>query len=307
MSETLDVHAAARALGGDVAGRDRILAPGPGHSPRDRSLSIAFAPAAPDGFVVTSFAGDDWQQCRDHVRDRLGLERWRPGDRADGDRRKHPARPSAPARPAEPEPDPDAIALWRAAAPLEGTLGERYLVEHRGLAGPFPPSLRFIRSTLYPPAGLRLPALVAAVARPDRRIIAVQLTYLRPSDGAKATVAVPRRTVGRLGTGAIRLGPIAGGTVGLAEGTETALAAMHLSGVPCWATLGAQRLAGITLPTEAVEVHLFADTDQTGQRAAAAAADRFTREGRRVFIRTPAERHGDWNDVLSALATMATA
>jgi len=36
---TPDVRAAARALGGDVVGRDQILCPGPGHSPRDRSLA----------------------------------------------------------------------------------------------------------------------------------------------------------------------------------------------------------------------------------------------------------------------------
>ena len=54
---TLDPRAVARALGGSVSGRN-VVAPGPGHSRTDRSLSIKIDPAAPDGFIVHSFAGD---------------------------------------------------------------------------------------------------------------------------------------------------------------------------------------------------------------------------------------------------------
>ena len=47
----IDIRAAARALGGDVIGRDAVAAPGPGHSARDRSLTVRFAVDAPGGFV----------------------------------------------------------------------------------------------------------------------------------------------------------------------------------------------------------------------------------------------------------------
>jgi AAA domain len=75
---TPDVRAAARTLGGDLSGPDSVLCPGPGHSHEDRSLSIKFDPSAPDGFVVYSFAGDDPIVCRDHLRERLGLEAFKP-------------------------------------------------------------------------------------------------------------------------------------------------------------------------------------------------------------------------------------
>ena len=68
----LDLCAIARALDGEVSGR-RVLAPGPQHSPKDRSLCISLAPAIPSGFLVHSFAGDDPIQCKDYVRARLGL------------------------------------------------------------------------------------------------------------------------------------------------------------------------------------------------------------------------------------------
>jgi hypothetical protein len=47
---THDVRAAARALGGDVSGRDSIVCPGPGHSERDRSLSVRLIRGSEGGF-----------------------------------------------------------------------------------------------------------------------------------------------------------------------------------------------------------------------------------------------------------------
>jgi AAA domain len=69
----------AHALGGEISA-GQILCPGPGHqSPADRSLAIRLSDTAPDGFVVHSFADDPPQECRDHVRRRLGLPAWAPG------------------------------------------------------------------------------------------------------------------------------------------------------------------------------------------------------------------------------------
>ena len=67
----------ARLLGGTV-NSGQVLAPGPGHSAADRSLSIRIDPAAPDGFVVHSFADDDPIRCRDYVREKAGLPAWQP-------------------------------------------------------------------------------------------------------------------------------------------------------------------------------------------------------------------------------------
>lgn len=65
----------ARALGGEACG-NQVRAPGPGHSPKDRSLSIKLDASAPDGFLVHSFAGDDAIRCKDYVREKLGLPAW---------------------------------------------------------------------------------------------------------------------------------------------------------------------------------------------------------------------------------------
>ena len=59
----------ARALGGDVNGRS-VTCPGPGHSPRDRALSVTPEPSGANGFLVHSCAGDDPIVCLDYVRAR---------------------------------------------------------------------------------------------------------------------------------------------------------------------------------------------------------------------------------------------
>ena len=91
------------------------------------------------------------------------------------------------------------------------------------------------------------------------KVIAVQRTFLT-GDGSKAKVDCPRITTGALGRSAVRLGA-ASDILRIAEGVETALAAMELTGVPCWACLGAQR------PVSVREVHIFADDDDTGSTA----------------------------------------
>jgi hypothetical protein len=73
----IDPQNLASALGGEARG-NKVLAPSPGHSAGDRSLSITVDPGAPAGFVINSFSGHDWQQCKDYVREKAGLEPFKP-------------------------------------------------------------------------------------------------------------------------------------------------------------------------------------------------------------------------------------
>jgi hypothetical protein len=71
----------AQLLGGDVRSGE-VLCPGPGHSADDRSLAVKPVASDSEGFVVKSFSGDDWKDCRAHVRKLLELP-----ERADDDER----------------------------------------------------------------------------------------------------------------------------------------------------------------------------------------------------------------------------
>ena len=68
----------AHALGGKVR-RDKngshVVAPGPGQKRTDRSVS---AWVNGDRFGLYSHRGDDWRSLDAYVRDRCGLEPWRP-------------------------------------------------------------------------------------------------------------------------------------------------------------------------------------------------------------------------------------
>ena len=74
MSNIPSLQEFAAALGGEISGLD-VVAPGPGHSSVDRSMSVRPVDGAPDGFVVHSFAGDDPIDCKNYVREKLGLTR----------------------------------------------------------------------------------------------------------------------------------------------------------------------------------------------------------------------------------------
>jgi hypothetical protein len=196
-------------------------------------------------------------------------------------------------------PDPEAIALWGSAGRAGGTIVERYL-RARGIAIELPPSLRCGGGHYldrYQP-----PAMVAAVQAPDRRTIAMQTTLIDPRGDRKAQVRLPRKTTGALGAGAVRLGP-AGDVLGLAEGVETALSAMQITGVPVWACLGSFRMCRVAVPDAVRELHLFGDNDDPGRDAVERAAH--AHRHRRVVIHFPPDQFPDWNDAVRLSSQVA--
>jgi putative DNA primase/helicase len=203
-------------------------------------------------------------------------------------------------------PDRNALRLWRDAVPLTGTIAERYL------AGRFiaavSQELRFHAAT---PLGSRpnvrmLPALLAAV-RMDGGIVAVQRTFLDPVSGTKAQFTKPKRALGRLGSGAVRLVPPRDGILGLAEGVESALSAKTLHNVPCWATLGNERFGLVAIPDSVTELHLFIDADAGGELALARGLEAYARPGRRIIPHRPVVEGDDWNDMLVGLRSRKAA
>ena len=156
-----DLRTLARALSGEVTGRG-VTCPGPGHSPRDRSLSVMFSPSAPGGFIVWSHCGDDPLAAKDHVRQRLGIS---PRGTANMHAARANPRPDpVPPRPGENPSDRTAIALriWGEAHPPAGSPVEAYLA-HRGLALPNPAADVLRYDPACPFAGQRTPAMIALV------------------------------------------------------------------------------------------------------------------------------------------------
>ena len=285
-----DAASISRALKGTKTGdgyliRCPVQTHGKGKGDRHPSLSIA---DGDHGLLVRCHAGCDARDILDVLRRRGLLD-----DRA-------PFRDAAPVRRCEPvehiEPDPKALALWRSAEPIIGTKAQRYLLA-RGLTIEPPPSLRFVPALAYMPR-IMLPAMIAGLQAPDRRVVAVQLTFIDPRGDRKVQGATPRRTTGKMFDGAVRLAA-AGEALGLAEGIETALAAMQLTGVPCWACLGSQRMARVAIPDTVRELHIFGDNDDPGRLAVEQTAKAHAH--RRVVVRFPPEGFGDYADLAADL------
>jgi hypothetical protein len=166
----LDLKELARLLSGDVSG-SQVLAPGPGHSPRDRSMCVLLSLSAPDGFIVFSHAGDDWRECRHLVRERMGLPR------STAPRQPSEARRRPPEHRSGEEDDGRALSLWRRRQPIVRSVAERYLREARGYHGPIPATLGFL-----PPQAEHPPALVAAfglATEPEPAVIDIADTNVR--------------------------------------------------------------------------------------------------------------------------------
>jgi hypothetical protein len=287
---------AAALLGGQATTATSLLCPGPGHSPRDRSLSVRLDPAAPDSFVVHSFSGDGPLVCRDHVRAALGLGLWRPrGDTPPAPRpRPTPAVDDVAGRIAA------ALRIWGEARPAAGTLAETYL-RNRGLAlDPraaecirFRPGLHFEGGTA--------PAMVGLFRdlRTDEPC-GIHRTYLRP-DGSK----LGRKMLGRARGAAIKLDPDDEVALGLVvgEGIETCLAARMLGYKPTWVLGSATAIEHLPVLGGIEALTLLGENDATGTNARAvdACARRWLAAGREVTVVDPDA--GDLNDVLRARAS----
>ena len=314
----MNLHFAAKALGGTVSSRDTVLCPGPGHSAGDRSLSVTFDADAPDGFLVNSFAGDDFAACRDHVRYLLGLGSFEP--------RRQEVQSRRPGLIARPEPDTSkridfAAALWREAKPIRCTLAETYLrarsIELPGLlytgeALRFHPACPFrLDSGEY----IRLPSMLAAMLNAEtNEFQGVHRTALRSDGLSKAKMA-------GLASAKKMLGPAAGAVVKLTpdedvtsrlnigEGIEDSLTVLGNFGIaPICATMTSGTMKAFPVLPGIESLSIFANNDlpklqggqlhQAGNEAAHACAARWVANDREASIWLPPSIGSDFNNLV---------
>jgi putative DNA primase/helicase len=275
----LDPCSVAQALGGNVIGYNRVLAPGPRHSRHDRSLSVHISSVYPEGFWVKSFAGDDELLCRDHVRERMGLPSRRPSK---GER----ASMTCAARPALVQRDEDENRkaawvrdrfreIWAEAREPRGTIVQKYLAG-RGLelrdelAGTV---IRFHPNLPWKDEDNRLilvPAMVCAMRNIQTdEIVAIHRRRLTP-EGEK--VGKPMM-LGPSRGAAVKLDPDETITLGLvlAEGVETALSARQFGYSPAWAAGCANAIARFPVLGGIEGLTLAAEEDKSGANARAIA------------------------------------
>lgn len=277
MSQSL--KSIAHALGGDAVGNRYVLCPGPSHSRKDRSLKVKFKT---DGtFTVTSFAGDDWQQCKDFIRDKLGLPNdWRREASNDG----APVVRLRERDDDEPQRIRNAVQRWERATPIAGTPVETYLAS-RGLTYSGD-AIRFRENDRT------MVSLMTDVA--TNQPCGVHCTYL-DRDGQK----VGRKMRGRAFGAVVRLSPdedVHYG-LGIGEGIETCLATGF---TPIWACLSANTMRDFPVLAGIEALSIFADRDHAGMTAANACGRRWHDSRKEVEIVAPPEIGCDFADMRGA-------
>ena len=82
--QPLSLSHIAKVLGGEITGppgRRQVIAPGPNHSKKDRSMCVMINRDGTDVIVTTHSPADTDMACRDYVREKLGLPKFRPKPR----------------------------------------------------------------------------------------------------------------------------------------------------------------------------------------------------------------------------------
>jgi hypothetical protein len=282
-----DVRTAARQLGGEPFGRNSVLCPGPRHSRADRSLHVSFESGAPEGFIVRSYAGDDFAECRDHVKAVLGIERELNSFRPE-------PRPTRPPLATDNDNRPLALAVWAEAVDPLGTLVERYLAG-RKLRTPPDAAGRVIRFHPACPFGReRAPAMICAM----RSIVGDEITGIhrrRLTEGGNKI-----GTAMMLGNaGVIKVDPdeVVTQGLGIAEGVETALQAREWGWRPVWAAGSAGAIGRFPVLAGVESLVIFGENDAgTNAKEAAKCSARWVEAGRDVRIHNPPDGYGDLND-----------
>lgn len=281
----------ARRLGGDFYGAYAMV-PGPGHSRRDRSLSVTVGQSG--RLIYNSFCGDSHAEIHAH----LGLEDSGSSKPASTAERARLARQRALSM------QQDRLrklafcqAVWAETNPIDASPAETYLREVRRIAGFTSSVLRY-----HPNAPLdyqrrrHAPALVALVQDRHATPCGLHLTALRPDGSDKAFGPNSRRVFGPIGNGSIRLEKGPGAVLAVAEGVETALSFAALEDVCTWSSVSTAGMAKFEPPTWVKRLIIAADGDDAGHRAATELASRVRRRCEVVMASAPSGM--DWNDVL---------
>ncbi len=196
--------------------------------------------------------------------------------------------------------------LWRTGLDTTASPAEAYLRRARAISAPLQDAaLRFARAAPlrpYAPDDAVCPALLARVVDGSGAPIGLHITYVRPDGSGKAEVATPRKMVGLVGGGHVRLIP--GDALIVGEGLESTFSAWEVAaterdprGLGAAAALSAGGVAAFVWPRQTRELIISPDRDLggAGERAARELARRADAKGLSVAYLWPPEGMSDWN------------
>ena len=267
--------------------------PAPGHSARDRSVSLRLN--QDNKLLIHCFSDTDWRDVqalllRDGAvlsSDFVSGRRFREGGSTHSIRCR--SRVSV-----RTETISHAHAAWAARKSVAGTLAHTYLkkrgIEHiSGHAG-----LGFHSSwPMSPkPQAYRAPCLLAKITDTAGRLRGVQATFLiRSQNGLRKR----RLVFGRQKECAIHLDAPTDQLL-IGEGLESTVSAARQFKLPAWALLNTANLAAFRAPPNTRHLIIAHDNDKAGREAAHACAAINRDQGVICDLRAPTTPGADWND-----------
>lgn len=198
--------------------------------------------------------------------------------------------------------------VWEHARAAPGTPAEVYL-RGRGITMPVPHTIRFAMTPAWydddtGECGPDLPALVGAVVDGNDQLIGLQRIFLSDGGRQKARMAKPKRSLGRVKGGALRINSDADSVeheLILTEGPEDGLSIGQELGAEVWVTLGTAMMPHIDYPPRIVSIVIAGQNDNAGRTAALAAEEELIERGFATRTMWPAEGFKDWNDQLRGI------
>ena len=288
-------------MGGELhAGGTQANIPAPGHSIHDRSLSLRIGREGQ--VLVHAFAGTDWREVLDDLRDR-GLI----------DDQNQPTGHGGVARPriqAVEVSDIERVAaaqrIWEAGRATARTLTAHH-AKVRHIERPLPDSevLRHLHEApigVYRERSATMPAMLVAISNRAGKLTAVEVTYLDPNGRRTQRLHLSRKTVGLVpASSAVQLDS-AQREMLVGEGVFTTLSASECFQLPAWALLSTRNLRSWQPPPGVRSVIIAGDRGADGETSAEILASRLRRQSLQVAIEFPPEPHRDWNEAAEPCA-----
>ncbi len=196
---------------------------------------------------------------------------------------------------------------WEKGKPIQGTIAERYLKEHRKIESgqEWPKDFRYLPNVQVAGEGKKTsyPCLMVAARSHTGEVTAVQLTFLDPITANKADIPVKKRSYGLLKGSAVTIQEDKSSNhLFIAEGVETALS-LKESGLKgtIKASLGISNIQ--QLEPKDPNTHIIICGDHDGPESMATknlqkSAVALRQKGFKVTVIKPDHRGEDFNDVL---------
>jgi hypothetical protein len=274
------------------------LAPGPGHSKKDRSLKIAPHATDEDDVFIFSFAGDDVLDLKKAWREAGLLPQ-----KAKSNQPRDPVKVAVQQKRAAEEAlrtQDTASLLWRKSLPADEIV-KTYFRSRKLVLELWPQTIRYLPAC--PPKYL-YPAMIVPFGLPDEpqpgvfhmpadRVHGVHLTYLMADGSGKAPAVPQRKMFGKIKGLPLSLVPPSDAlSLLIGEGIETALSGAMATGLGAWAAGAATFLPALAdaVPNFIESVAIAREDDPAGKRGADELERRLKARGIEVIVLEAARR-----------------